>query len=131
MVCEGTLMTTVTAKHVKSDSHTRWETLWIPPHREHDELSNRAYKCLRERKIDMEQMVIFICFRDYRIHIRERVDPAREEGIDMDRGLVAGMDELCTITCNDLQIPAERVIKAASLFVELGLFQGLTLERPR
>jgi len=118
-------------KHVKSNPHIRWETLWIHSIRERSEFRSKALKCMREGKIDREQMVIFTCFADYGMLTKKLIDPSKEEGVDMDRGLVAGMDELCEIACNDLQIPAERVIETASLFVKLGLLQGLTLQRPR
>jgi len=121
-------MTTAALKHAKLNPQTCWETLSIPPLREREEFKSRARKCMREKKISMDQMVIFTCFVDYGTITEKLLDPSKG-GYDQNRGLVAGMDELCEITCEDLQIPPEKVVEAARLFVELDLLQGLTLER--
>jgi len=121
-------MATVAAKNLKPTSDNRWETLWIPPLRQRDEFRDRALECMGEKKIDMNQMVIFTCFIDYGSVTNKLADPSTGE-YDWDRGLVASMDELCEITCKSLGQPREKVVEAGNLFVELGLLQGLTRER--
>jgi len=121
-------MATAAAKNLKPTSHNRWETLWIPPLREREEFKSRAQKCMREKKINVDQMVIFTCFIDYGSITKKLADPATGD-YDWDKGLVAGMDELCKIAYEALGDPPEKVMEAGNLFVELGLLQGLTRER--
>jgi hypothetical protein len=121
------MATVAKRQRAKATPRSRWKTIHFPPDKEYQRLTDKGFRCVREKKLDHAGYNILATFLNHGLNTGVLYDPDAKDGFNREKAIDVDVDELCKDAHKHASFSYESLTKHVDLFVELGFFKGLEL----